>query len=412
MTHDTTPAGGAAAASMDGADPVMGEPTAAAGTVAVDDRCVPKLPLVSVVIVNHNYGRFLSEAIESVFRQTYARIECLVVDNGSTDESHAVIAACASRHPSLQVLRRDTNGGQTVACCEGLARTRGPYVIFLDADDYLLPHCVASHVAVHLSSRVHVGFTSGDMLQLVDGQIVLSTNEAICTFIGKPRRVRDDLLRPTASLGALQAMAASLRDRVHMVSREQTDWVWSPTSGNCFRRDALVLFCDGEGLGRLVSQTDLYLVVGVNAVSGSILIDEPLFGYRVHGSNVFSSRPQLQGFLHFDAKRGAGQAAIARRLVIEQLVSHVARFVQMPYMGWKFFKSLKRLDTRVTDAGPWRGGSYASREVARHFDDVAEAVGRGQAFLFMLVGAPWRLKPRLLFRQGPVPSEPRVKRDA
>ena len=173
----------------------------------------PSLPLVSVIVVNFNYGRFLAEAITSVFAQTYSRVECILVDNASTDGSAEVIAAMAARHPELVVIRRADNGGQTAACLDGLARARGPYVVFLDADDYLLPHCLASHVAVHLSSRVHVGFTAGDMLQMVDGQVVLGTNASSCNFIaaqaaskparGKPAGPRRDLLRPLA-LGDLR----------------------------------------------------------------------------------------------------------------------------------------------------------------------------------------------------------------
>ncbi len=51
------------------------------------------LPLVSVVVINFNYGRFLRAAVDSVFGQTYPNVECIVVDNGSTDESGAVLQA-------------------------------------------------------------------------------------------------------------------------------------------------------------------------------------------------------------------------------------------------------------------------------------------------------------------------------
>ena len=352
----------------------------------------PILPRVSVVVVNYNYGRFLAQAIESVFAQTYPRIECLVVDNGSTDESAAVIAACRSRHPTLQVRRRAFNGGQTLACFEGLEHTSGPYVIFLDADDYLLPHCVATHVAAHLSSRYHVGFTSGDMLQVVDGQTVLSTSEAMNAVLSLPASGLPSPLRPTqAALGALwTADISDLGSRVRLVQRTRQGWVWAPTSGNCFRRDALDLFRDGENLADLKSQTDLFLALGINAICGSLLIDEPLFAYRLHGSNVFAGRPQLQGVLSFDVRSSAQPARTARRLILEQMVGKIERFVPEPGMARAFFAALSQCDVTMEAAesaelaGAWRGRSFAAYAVARRYRTVCAAVGALRTLLFLV----------------------------
>ena len=362
---------------------------------------VPLLPLVSVVIVNFNYGRYVAEAVDSVFQQTYGSIECIVVDNGSTDESDAVLFACQSRHPTLQVFRRATNSGQTQACIEGFQRSRGPYVVFLDADDFLLPHCIATHIAVHLSSTVHVGFTSGDMVQVADGQMVLGTGEAIATFRREKTPERTDLLRPSAiahqflQLGGLHELASAMSNHVQLVPRKHKIWSWAPTSRNCFRRDALQLFLDTPGLPALTSQTDLFLVLGINAVCGSLLIEEPLFAYRLHGSNVFSSRPQLNGLLNFDVKRGSHQAALARRLIIDQLSGHVARFVQEPWMKWHLFTILRLLDSRIS-AGDWRGSSYAGRAVASNFTAVAAAVGWPAAMQFVLARLSWFRKLKMM----------------
>ncbi|MGH6935855.1 MAG: glycosyltransferase family 2 protein, partial [Methylocella sp.] len=125
-----------------------------------DGRKFLRLPLVSVIIVNFNYGRFLRAAVDSVFGQTYPNVECIVVDNASTDESGAVLGAIEGAYANLKIIRRTDNGGQTRAALEGLAASAGPYVIFLDADDFLLPNCVETHVFVHLSLRIHAGFTS------------------------------------------------------------------------------------------------------------------------------------------------------------------------------------------------------------------------------------------------------------
>jgi hypothetical protein len=95
--------------------------------------------LVSVIVNNYNYGRFLGEAIDSALDQTYANMEVIVVDDGSTDNSRDVIARYGDRIiPLLKV-----NGGQASAFNAGFAASRGDVVIFLDADDVLLPTAVA-----------------------------------------------------------------------------------------------------------------------------------------------------------------------------------------------------------------------------------------------------------------------------
>src|SRR5690242_6951979 len=95
-------------------------------------------PLVSVVVNNYNYGSFLKDAIDSALAQTHRNTEVIVVDDGSTDDSRAIIAAYGDR--VVPVLKE--NGGQASAFNSGLARSRGEVVLFLDADDMLLPTAV------------------------------------------------------------------------------------------------------------------------------------------------------------------------------------------------------------------------------------------------------------------------------
>jgi len=88
-------------------------------------------PLVSVVIPNYNYGRYLAQAIESALHQTYQKMEILVVDDGSTDDSKAVLVRYAGR---LRLVEQ-RNLGVSIARNRGVEESRGDLVAFLDADD-------------------------------------------------------------------------------------------------------------------------------------------------------------------------------------------------------------------------------------------------------------------------------------
>jgi glycosyltransferase involved in cell wall biosynthesis len=95
-------------------------------------------PLVSVVVPTYNYGRFIGEALDSLRAQTHGAWECVVVDDGSTDDTEEVVARVSAADPRVRYLRQP-NRRQAAAKNTGLADARGRYVQFLDADDLLEP---------------------------------------------------------------------------------------------------------------------------------------------------------------------------------------------------------------------------------------------------------------------------------
>ncbi len=91
-------------------------------------------PLVSVLINNYNYGRYLRASIDSALHQTYSNKEILVVDDGSTDSSRKIIASYGDK--IIPILKE--NGGQTSTYNAGFIKSKGSILILLDADDTLL----------------------------------------------------------------------------------------------------------------------------------------------------------------------------------------------------------------------------------------------------------------------------------
>jgi glycosyltransferase involved in cell wall biosynthesis len=102
------------------------------------------LPLVSVIIPTFNRASLVREAIASVLAQTYPRIELIVVDDGSNDDTPAVIETF---HTALTLLRQP-HMGVSSARNRGVAASHGELVAFLDSDDLWLPHKVTAQVAV------------------------------------------------------------------------------------------------------------------------------------------------------------------------------------------------------------------------------------------------------------------------
>jgi len=99
-------------------------------------------PQVSVIIPCYNQGRFLGEAVESVLAQTHGAWECIIINDGSTDNTAEIAESYARRDGRIRCLHQD-NRGLSAARNRGLAESRGEYVQFLDADDILLAEKIA-----------------------------------------------------------------------------------------------------------------------------------------------------------------------------------------------------------------------------------------------------------------------------
>ncbi|HKS40550.1 MAG TPA: glycosyltransferase [Blastocatellia bacterium] len=111
--------------------------------------------LISIIIPCYNQSHFLGEAIESVFKQTYTHYEIIVVDDGSTDETASVAAGFGSVRCLIQ-----KNRGLAAARNAGLEASRGSYIVFLDADDRLLPNALEDGIK-SLNSHPECAFAYG-----------------------------------------------------------------------------------------------------------------------------------------------------------------------------------------------------------------------------------------------------------
>ncbi len=106
-------------------------------------------PLVSVLINNYNYGKFLCNAIDSALQQNYSNIEVIVVDDGSTDDSRKIIKNY--RDKIIPILKE--NGGQASAFNTGFALSKGELIFFLDADDIFMPEKVTEIVKIFVQNH-------------------------------------------------------------------------------------------------------------------------------------------------------------------------------------------------------------------------------------------------------------------
>lgn len=214
--------------------------------------------LVSVVIPNYNYAKYVREAVGSVLAQTYSPLEVIVVDDGSTDESESVLAEFGD---AIKLVRQK-NQGVSAARNNGIAESSGEYVAFLDADDVWMPEKIARQIELFENDSAlgltHVGVEDID----AEGN-VLATN-----LDGLSGEVAADLL---------------LLERAVILGGG---------SGLMVRRDLLAEIGGFDTRLSTSADWDLFYQSARRRPVG--FLPEVLLKYRVHGANMHGNIPRME----------------------------------------------------------------------------------------------------------------------
>ncbi|HWS87111.1 MAG TPA: glycosyltransferase family 2 protein [Pyrinomonadaceae bacterium] len=126
-------------------------------------------PLVSVIVPTYNYGRLIGHSLESLRAQTYTDWECVVVDDGSTDDTAEVVARYAASDARIRYVRQE-NRRQAAARNNGMRHSRGDYFQFLDADDLVEPRKFERQVE-YLEAHPEIDVVYGDARYFSDDEM-------------------------------------------------------------------------------------------------------------------------------------------------------------------------------------------------------------------------------------------------
>ncbi|MBZ9905241.1 glycosyltransferase [Mesorhizobium sp. BR115XR7A] len=118
------------------------------------------MPLIDIVIPNYGYGRYLPQAVDSIFRQQVEDIRILIVDNASTDNSVDIAKNLSRRDKRITVIARARNLGLHASCNEGIDWAKSKYFAILCADDLLVDGCFHRTLPI-LEKESGVSFACG-----------------------------------------------------------------------------------------------------------------------------------------------------------------------------------------------------------------------------------------------------------
>jgi glycosyltransferase involved in cell wall biosynthesis len=280
-------------------------------------------PLVSIIINNYNYGRFLAAAIDSALAQTYRRVEVIVVDDGSTDQSRDVIAGYAGK--VLPILKG--NGGQASAFNAGFAASGGEVIIFLDSDDVLGPTAAEKSV------------------EAFDDPGVVKVHWNL--------RVMDEGGVPTGKLHLSGELPEG--DLREFVARKGPwNYVTPPTSGNAWARRALEEILPVPEQEYRIG-ADCYLFTLAPVLGKMRRVAEPQGWYRVHGKN------------HYAGSRFAEKLRCDTRLYAQNCAALSTRLAALGVEA---------------DVRGWNRGAWVE-ELNRAVSDIEQCVAPGWAFILV-----------------------------
>src|SRR5580692_6814373 len=113
-----------------------------------DDCPAPAAPEVTILMANYNGARHIEAAVRSALRQTFIRLEVLIVDDASSDDSLAIVERLARADRRVRYVARTTNGGPAAARNQGLEMAAGRWVAIVDSDDLMHPQRIERMVGL------------------------------------------------------------------------------------------------------------------------------------------------------------------------------------------------------------------------------------------------------------------------
>jgi alpha-1,3-rhamnosyltransferase len=218
-------------------------------SVSADER-----PLVSVIIASYNHGLYVEASIASVLAQTYANVELLVVDDGSSDDSVERIQRLQALHGFAFIVQK--NQGLSRTLNESIARVRGDLIVSFGSDDVMLPQRLALQVA-YMHGKPEVGICAGNIEEI----------DAVGDSRGAPRPLPQRRL-----------------DFDDVFLNRQ---VGAPAPTQMYRREALIKV---GGFDPEIRLEDLYITLKITRAGYFVdILPDVLAQYRVHGSNTYKN---------------------------------------------------------------------------------------------------------------------------
>lgn len=301
-------------------------------------------PNISIIVPVYNMTAYLRECLDAIVGQTFHDWECLLVDDGSTDDSGAICDEYAERDPRFKVIHRE-NGGLSAARNSGLKASSARYITFIDSDD--VPH-------KQLLERQHA------LIEEFDADIAeVSYESAYTTF-----RSRKHLVDKTTILNRGE-IALEL-----LYARKVPSYMWN----KLFRREIIdTLFPEG-----MVFEDVMVMSKWIKNIRKMVVSPEVLYSYRQRKGSIINTNSLKNRMQYLESILSLAESLhklepsvvtdkIANKAIWKGMIraaKNIARFERDPKVRTEGVREISRIangfplpDIKVVGAKTWRRSS-------------------------------------------------------
>ena len=257
---------------------------------------MPKSPQVSVVIPSYNGERYIAEAAGSILAQTYTDLELVVVDDGSTDGTCAILRALADHDSRLRLVEK-SNEGLIATLNRGVAEARGRYIARLDHDDISRPTRIAAQSAFLDTNPDFIGV--GCLIENVDadGHVLARARIRHETLVHAPAAFpprQQWLYGPTPMIRA-DALREVGGYRTQFLAAEDRDLCWRLGAIGRLHRLPLVLVehrIHAGNMSRLKRRVQIFsaLLADLSAICNHLGLDDSAIVARIDTAGDYPAR--------------------------------------------------------------------------------------------------------------------------
>lgn len=224
-------------------------------------------PLLSVIIPAFNLEAYITDCVESIERQSYKRIEIIIVDDGSTDNTHVICMELAQKYSNIRFLKQQ-HSGVSAARSKGVRAAEGTYVVFIDGDDYIEPDMfdkMMKYAVTYdmVSCGVYRHF-SDERIEIVSDQYDQMFNA--------------------------QEMSKLFSNMIYDFSSKcvqpLTPWMFN----KIFHKDMTIRIFENMPAKITYAEDSVFLYQYILQADSVMFISEPLYHYRYRGDSVWHSK--------------------------------------------------------------------------------------------------------------------------
>ena len=224
-------------------------------------------PLISICCVSYNHEKFITKCIESIWNQDYKNIEIIVVDDGSNDNSLAILEKLKLTSPfPMTVLPQKNTGNIGKNFNRALKHSNGKYVALISCDDYYYTDMASSQIEIFKKNQ--------NIILIICSQI---------TGVDEFNTINNHLLPP---LKIREICNPIINDLLDLEFKLESSFY---LQGSVIRKDALdAVGCFDEDMtgDDIVLRTKLFLYIKNNSEYDFKIIDKPCCYYRIHSNNI------------------------------------------------------------------------------------------------------------------------------